>query len=201
MSASTKLVDKLEGVDNFCDWKYRIALILQENDLARLIKENVLEPTVATTKEKYQKDMFRAKRIIADSIKDHLIPRVSSKNTPKEMFDALTRMYEGSNINQKMNLRTQLKNEKMQKGEIVHDYFSRFYQFKEQLEAIGDNLDEDELIMTALNGLTRPWDAFIQTICYNCDKIGHIAKNCPTRREITKDTMPMQLKMMSHSQR
>jgi hypothetical protein len=38
-------------------------------------------------------------------------------------------------------------------------------QFKEQLEAIGDTLDEDELIMTTLNGLTRPWDVFIQTIC------------------------------------
>jgi hypothetical protein len=30
---------------------------------------------------------------------------------------------------------------------------------------IGDTIDEDELIMTSLNGLTRPWDAFIQTIC------------------------------------
>jgi hypothetical protein len=39
-------------------------------------------------------------------IKDHLIPQVASKNTPKEMFDALTRMHEGKNIKQKMNLRT-----------------------------------------------------------------------------------------------
>jgi hypothetical protein len=59
----------------------------------------------------------------------------------------------------------------MQKGEIVLDYFSRIYQFKEQLEAIGDNLDEDELIMTTLNGLTRPWDAFIQTICAKKEKL------------------------------
>jgi hypothetical protein len=39
---------------------------------------------------------------------------------------------------EKMNLRNQLKNTKMQKGETVHDYFSRVSQFKEQLEAIGD---------------------------------------------------------------
>jgi hypothetical protein len=171
MSANTKLVDKLEGVDNFRAWKYRIALILEENDLARFIKEDVPEPTDATAKAKHQKDMVRAKRIIADSIKDHLIPQVASKKTPKEMFDSLTRMYEGKNINRKMNLRNQLKNTKMQKGEIVHDYFSRVSQFKEQLEAIGDTLDEDELIMTALNGLTRPWDAFIQTICARKEKL------------------------------
>jgi hypothetical protein len=90
---------------------------------------------------------------------------VSSKNTPKDMFDTLTRMYEGKNINRNMNLRTQLKNTKMQKGETIQEYFSRVSQSKKKLEAIGDNLDEDELIMTTLNGLTRPWDAFIQTIC------------------------------------
>jgi hypothetical protein len=44
-----------------------------------------------------------------------------------------------------MNLRTQLKNTKMQKGEIVQDYFSKVSQFKELVEVIGDNLDEDEL--------------------------------------------------------
>jgi hypothetical protein len=75
--------------------------------------------------------MIKAKRIILDSIKDHLIPQVSSKSTPKEMFDALTRMYEGKNINRKMNLRTQLNNTKMQKGETVQNYFSRVSQFKE----------------------------------------------------------------------
>jgi hypothetical protein len=154
MSASTKLVDKLEGVENFRAWKYKIGLILEENDLTKFIKENVPEPEEEATKEKYKKD--KAKIIIGDSIKDHLIPKVSSKNTPKDMFGSLTRMYEGKYINQKMNLRTQLKNTKMQKGEIVQDYFSRVSQFKEQLEAIGDNLDEGELIMTTLNGLTRP---------------------------------------------
>jgi hypothetical protein len=41
----------------------------------------------------------------------------------------------------------------------------------EQLEEIGDTLDEDELIMTALNGLTTPWDAFIQTICARKEKL------------------------------
>jgi hypothetical protein len=96
---------------------------------------------------------------------------VSSKKTPKEMFEALTRLYEGKNINQKMNLRTQLKNTRMQKGESIQEYFSRISQFKEQLEAIGDTIDEDEPIMTTLNGLKRPWDSFIQTVCARTKKL------------------------------
>jgi hypothetical protein len=116
MSASIKLVDKLEGVENFRAWKDRIGLILEENDLARFVKDEVPEPDDVAEKAKHQKDTIRAKRIIVDSIKDHLIPYVSSKKTLKEMFDALTRLYEGKNINRKMNLRTQLKNTRMQKG-------------------------------------------------------------------------------------
>jgi hypothetical protein len=93
--------------------------------------------------------MIRAKRIIADSIKDHLIPQVSSMKTPKEMSDALTRLYEGKNINWNMNLRTQLKNTRMQKGEAIQEYFSRISQFKQQLESIGDTIDKYELIIPA----------------------------------------------------
>jgi hypothetical protein len=83
MSASIKLVHKLEGVENYCTWKYRIGLILEENDLARFVKEEVPEPTDVAEKEKHQKDTIKAKGIIADSIKDHLIPYVSSKKTRK----------------------------------------------------------------------------------------------------------------------
>jgi hypothetical protein len=96
---------------------------------------------------------------------------VDSKKTPKEIFDALTRLYEGRNINRKMNLRTQLKITRMKKGETIQEYFSRISQFKEQLEAIEDTIDEEKLIMTTLNGLTRPWDAFIQTICARKEKL------------------------------
>ena len=53
----------------------------------------------------------------------------------------------------------------MSKGESIHEYFTRASQFKEKLEAIEDKIDETELVMTALNGITIPWDSFIQTIC------------------------------------
>jgi hypothetical protein len=116
MFSSTKLVDNLEGVEKFCAWKYRLGLILGENDLEKFVKGEIQEPDDDAKKSKHQKDIIRAKRIIVDSIKDHLIPYVSSKKTPKQIFDALTRLYEGKHINRKMNLRTQLKNTRMQKG-------------------------------------------------------------------------------------
>ena len=105
--------------------------------------------------------MIKAKRIIADSIKDHLIPKVSSKKTPKVMFDALSSLFEGKNINKRMTLRNQLKGVKIQKTETIQSYLSRVSKIKEQLESIGD-IVEEEVVMTTLNGLPREWNSFIR---------------------------------------
>ena len=77
------------------------------------------------------------------------------------MYDAFSRMYEGRNINRKTNLRAQLKSTKMSHGESIQDYFTRVSQIKEKLKSFGYKLDEYELVIIALNSLTRPWESFI----------------------------------------
>ena len=44
MSLSTKLDKKLEGVDNFRAWKYRVMLILEEHDLEGFTEADIPEP-------------------------------------------------------------------------------------------------------------------------------------------------------------
>ena len=56
---------------------------------------------------------LKAKKIIVDSITDQVVPQVSSLNTTK-MFDSLIKLFEDKNIIQKMDLRKQLKNVKIQ---------------------------------------------------------------------------------------
>ena len=102
MSHHTKLDENLEGDDKFLAWKYRISLVLEENELDSYISEEVPVPEGDEAKALHKKKLVMAKRIIVDSIKDHLIPHVSSLKTPKAMFNALTKLFEGKNINQKM---------------------------------------------------------------------------------------------------
>ena len=56
----------------------------------------------------FQRDM----RLKGQGQEDHLIPHVSSLDTPKEMFDSLIKLFEGRNKNQKMTLIKQLNNVK-----------------------------------------------------------------------------------------
>ena len=71
------------------------------------------------------------------------------------MFDAMTSLYEGNNINNKMTLRTHLKDVKMQMLESIQSYFTRTSQIKEKLESIGDNVEEAKAEITTFNGLPR----------------------------------------------
>ena len=78
---------------------------------------------ISKAKSKDNKDMIIQKRIIADSIKDNLIPQVSSWETPKEMFDVLSDLFEGRNINKKMTLRNHIKSVRTKKSETMQSYF------------------------------------------------------------------------------
>ena len=89
------------------------------NELDSYISEEVPDPEGDETKALHKNKLVMAKRIIADSIQDHVIPQVSSLKTPKAMFDALTKLFEGKNINQKMTLRIQLKNVNIQNAETI----------------------------------------------------------------------------------
>jgi hypothetical protein len=90
MTTSTKLDENLEGVNDFRAWKYGVMLILEDNDLVSFVEQDIEEPKGDEAKAKYKKDLIKAKRIIVDSIKNHLIPYVSALKTPKQMMDALS---------------------------------------------------------------------------------------------------------------
>ena len=101
MTHHTQLEDKLGGANNFRAWKYKISLILEENDLDQLINGEVSEPKGDEAKDAHKRSMDKAKRIIVDSIKGHLIPHVSSFNTLKELYYALTKMFRKEKISTK----------------------------------------------------------------------------------------------------
>jgi 2-phosphoglycerate kinase len=88
----------------------------------------------------------RAQRIILDVVKDHLIPHLVEKQTAKEMWDALKKLYEAKNENMKMTLKDKLHSTKMVKGESVTSYLTRVARVKDELAAIGEVILDSELV-------------------------------------------------------
>ena len=59
---------------------------------------------------------IKARRIIVDEVKDHVIPHISSKIHAYQMWDALTSLFQSLNENRKMVLRGKLKSIKVAKS-------------------------------------------------------------------------------------
>ena len=74
MSHHTKLDENLEGANNFRAWKYRISLVLEENELDSYINGEVPIPEGDEAKALHKNKLVMDKRIIVDSIKDNIIP-------------------------------------------------------------------------------------------------------------------------------
>ena len=113
----------------------------------------------------HQKNLVKAKKIIVDSITDHILPQVSSVKTLK-IFDSWTKIFEGKNINQNMTLRNQLNEVKIQNADTIQSYFTRVSQIKEQLEAVKEEVKNAEVVIAILNGLPRSWDSsLLRNVC------------------------------------
>ena len=80
-----KAEDHLDGATNFISWKSRV-LILEENDLLKLVNETVQEPDVEEDKTHWRKSDCRARRILVDSVSDQLVPQISQKKTTRNIL-------------------------------------------------------------------------------------------------------------------
>ena len=136
----------------------------EENELDTHMSGEVPVPEGDEAKALHKENLVKAKKIIVDSIMDHLVPQVSSLKTPN-MFDSLTQLFEGKNINQNMTLRKQLKNVKIQSVDTIQSYFTRVSQIKEQLVAVEEEVENEEVVIATLNGLPGSWDSFMRGMC------------------------------------
>ena len=91
----------------------------------KFVNEKVPEPKVEEDKSQWRKCDAKARRILVDSVKDHLVLQVSEKKTARKMFKTFEKLFERCSINVTLTLRNQLSNMKMIKSESIASYFMR----------------------------------------------------------------------------
>ena len=70
----------MDGGGNWTPWRARIVLLLEEYELWEIVETVVVVPTDPNLLAEFQKKNIKAKRIILDSVKDHIIPHVSGRD-------------------------------------------------------------------------------------------------------------------------
>ena len=122
---SMKVEDHIEGDSKFISWKSRVLLLLEENDLLQSVNTKFPDLEAEEDKPRWRKNDAKARRILVDSVRDHLVPQISEKTTAGKMFKTLKKLFEHSSINVTLTLRNKLSIMKMTKSENIASYFMR----------------------------------------------------------------------------
>ena len=101
--------DWLEGASNYVIWKVRITCLPNEYDLKLFVMSKVVVPADLDPLKKYKADMVKAKRLLVDGVKDHIVSPIANKDTTRQMWEALALLYEGSFEQRKMYLEQKLR--------------------------------------------------------------------------------------------
>lgn len=66
-------------------------------------------PVDPADNDKYEEAMARAKIIIVDGVKDHVVPHIVEKEMTNEMWEALKKLYQHTSVQRRMLLENQLR--------------------------------------------------------------------------------------------
>ena len=82
------------------------------------------------------------------------------KTTPYEMWKVLTDMFQNSSDHRKLVLKDKLRKIKMEKGDTIPKYLTKFVQCQDELGSVGITVDVDDLVSLVLLGLPKSWHSY-----------------------------------------
>ena len=86
--------DRLDGDSNYGSWKPRVLLYLEENEVKDFALTTVPVLDDATQLAAWKRNDVKARKILMDSVKNHLVSHLAKLETAKEMFDSLKKLFE-----------------------------------------------------------------------------------------------------------
>ena len=102
-----------------------MSFLLDEHALKTYGDNVVVVPVDANPLNKYRSKMMKAKRMILDEVKNHVVYHITRKGTTKEMWDALSTLYQGYSEQWNMYLEEMMRCTRMQKGECIDCFLTR----------------------------------------------------------------------------
>ena len=149
----------LEGNSNYISWKDMMEVVLEDSGLKQFINNDVPKPVVADAAnlDAWKKKVEKARRILLDGVRDHIVLGLHGRSTPYAMWKALKDLFQSSSNHRKLVLKDKLTKIKMEKGDTIQKYLKKFFQCWDELGSIGITVADDDLVSLALLGLPKSW--------------------------------------------
>ena len=99
-----------------------------------------------------------------EGVKDHIVSSLHEKATPFLMWEDLTDLFQSRSDQRKLVLKDKLRKIKMEKGDSIPKYLTKFVHYKDELGSVGVIVDEEYLVRLALLGFPKSWHSYKDSI-------------------------------------
>ena len=120
----------LESSSNYSAWKDGMEAVLEDIGSKEFIDNDIPKPAAADAQllDAWQKKVAKVRRILLEGVRDHIVSSLHGKETPYAMWKALTDLFQSSNGHRNLALKDKLRKIKMEKGDTIQKYLTKFTQ-------------------------------------------------------------------------
>ena len=136
--------------------------ILEENGLKEFIEKYVPKPDAidVSNLDAWKNKVAKARRILLEGLRDHIVSSLHGKTTPYAMWKALMDLFQSNSDHRKLALKDKLRKINMEKGNSIPKYITKFIQCQDELGSVGIKIIDDHLVSLALLGLPKIWHSY-----------------------------------------
>ena len=141
-------------------------VVLEDNGLKKFINNDVPKPasSYAANLDTWKKKVAKARRIMLEGVRDHIVSSLHGKATPYAMWKALTDLFQSNNDHRKLALKDKLREIKMENNDTIMVYITKFVQCRDELGSVGITVVDDDLVSLDLLGLPKSWHSYQDSV-------------------------------------
>ena len=134
--------------------------------MKEFIDKDVPKLDVADTAnlDAWKKKVAKARRILLKGVRDQIVSNLHGKATPYAMWKNLMNLFQNSRDHRKLALKDKLRKIKMEKGDTIPKYLTKFVQCRDELGSVGITIADDDLVSLALLGLPKSWHSYQDSV-------------------------------------
>jgi hypothetical protein len=119
----------LKGSSNYIAWKDGMEAVLEDNGLEEYIDKDVPKSDVTNTAnlDAWKKKVAKARRILLEGVRDHIVSILHGKTTPHALWKVLIDLFQNSSDHRKLALKDKLRKIKMEKADTIPKYLTKFF--------------------------------------------------------------------------
>jgi len=99
------------------------------------------------------RSVARARRIILEGVRDHIVSSLHGKDTTYSMWKTLKDLYQNSSDQRKLALKHKLQKIKMENSDTISTYLNKFTTCRDELGSVGITTANDDMVSLSLLGL------------------------------------------------